>query len=168
MLIISARGHLKAQPADISVIGDPGMRKGLIGAKWTSTVALSRTAGQSASMVFNTAVFDNAGCLRPSVSYTRIYAPQTGWYFANAYLQTDSGTPHEAALQIHCNRINTFFAYRKRRFGPGSASIPNAISVTGRFYAYAGDYFYSYWVCSQAITSLAGEANLGFGIWKTS
>jgi hypothetical protein len=168
MDLITSKGEMKVFPADISVIKSTGTPFGRICCKVTSSVAISRTATEMNWVAFNTAVSDIWGCFRPTISTFRVYCPQTGWYYCNAYISSTTATAHEAELQIHHTYLGSFFAYNKKKFTAGSATYPNTISASGLTYLRTGDYFYVNWGTTQAITSLTGEANVGFGIWKVN
>ncbi len=167
MLIISKNGELKALPADISVIGGPGTLRGVIGAKVTSSVALSRTAGQRTYINWDTAAF-NTGSMWDVGTAARIYVRQDGWYLLHAYLTSITAVAHTSVMSITSSRLNDHIAYRTRKFQAGSASYPNAIVISAKAYALRGDSFYVNWGTTQAVSTLTGEMNVGFGVWKTS
>jgi hypothetical protein len=164
---VSSAGHYKALPADMQIIKNNGTHPvERICAKVTTSAAYSRTANQTGWMTWDTSLSDGYNFFRPGTSATRLYVPQSGWYYCNVYCSSITATAHEASLQIHSSRLNSFFAYNKKKFGAGSASYPNMMSASGLVYLYAGDSIYANWGTSAAITSLTGVASVGFGIWK--
>jgi hypothetical protein len=168
MDIISTRGEMKAIAADVSVIGSAGTEIGALSAKVTSAAALSRDAGTTSQVDFDTLVSDTANMWRPATSTARLYVPQAGWYFVNFYITTTTAVAHQATTQLWANRsgVSNYFGYNKRDFAAGSGTYPNMLSATGLVYALAGDYFNVHWGSSGAITSLTGVAWVGFGVWK--
>lgn len=177
MEIIAYNGQLRASIGDVGVINARGIVPHYrMCVKVTSSVAISRTANETNWIYWDTAVTDNYGCFKPAVSAARIYIPMPGWYLASLYLKSATATAHDAALQIHTTFHASHIGYKKWMLPAGSANYPNAIALNAVCYLpqqanvaqNAGVYFYCNWGTTQAITSLTGEANIGFAIWKLS
>ena len=175
MQIISSAGDMMALLPDIGVISSRGIVPHYdMVVKVTTSVAISRSAS-SDWIYWNTAVLDNYGCWK-SGSPARVYIPMPGWYLASVYLKTATATAHDAMLQIHTSYHASHIAYKKWKLPAGSTNYPNMLALNavcylpqlGNVAQNAGFYFYCNWGASQAITSLTGESNIGFTIWKLS
>ena len=171
MDIISDLGEMKAAAADIMVINKlAGAERTTLCARVTyaNTAGISRTAGSTSIVSWDSLVFDNANMWRPATSVTNLYVPQTGWYLVNAYITSITATAHQATVQLWGTRsgVNSYFGYNKREFAAGSSTYPNMVSATAIVYATKGDLFNVHWGSSAAITSWYGVSWVAFGAWK--
>jgi hypothetical protein len=177
MQIISSAGEMRAMLPEVGVINSRGIvPHARMVVKVTSSVAVTRAA-TTGWVSWDTAVYDSYGCFNPAVSATRIYIPMPGWYLASAYLKTVTGTAHDATMQIHNSYLASHIGYKKWNLPAASANYPNLLALNAVCYLpqlgsaatqTSGFYFYVNWGTSQSITSLTGEANIGFSIWKLS
>ena len=167
MQIMSPLGEKRLISADIYKIeAGSAMQKGVIGARWWSSVNLSRTAGESGTLVWDSIQQDNANMCRPATSYTKIWIPQNGWYLANVFIMSTTGPVGKWALQIHSSRLAGFFAYATEDIPAATTTYPQFLTATGVEYLYAGDSVYCYWASTVAVTLNMGAANrCGFGVW---
>jgi hypothetical protein len=160
MEILSSRGELKMLSSEISAINSKAgiSQTMLYGSLYVFSA--SRTAGQL-DPVYYSGGNSNCGAVRIPTTYTRLYAPSEGWYLANLNLSTTTGTAHAGVLQIHTIRLSSFIAYKTFTLPAASFGFPSQISIAGMCYLYSGDYIYSYWGSSQAIS-----ADINFYMYK--
>jgi hypothetical protein len=170
MQIISSMGEMRALLPELGVVRSTGAVAHYHPVvQVTSTVTITRSA-TSDWLTWNTALNDVYGCWK-SATPNRVYVPMQGWYFASLYLKTDTGTIHDATLQIHNSYLASHVAYKKWFLPAALPNYPNMLALNAVCYfpyPATSHYFYCNWGTNQVITSLAGSTNIGFSIWKLS
>ena len=142
-----------------------------LGCKVTRTSSLTLN-NNATDITWQSAIFDTAN-MWAGTNKQNLYIPQTGLWMVAGYISFATTTAHNSDLKIaYMSPLNqgNAVAFQRCNFGAGTATIHNAISLSGLIYAEKGGYFYLIWTngSGTSITTRTGEGGISLAAWRVA